>query len=145
MNTSTHYELLGTLITSPFLLLHLSSLGKEQTSLSPVLPRPLSMGFVCVCVCVCVCFVFFFNFLFYTDVCVHACGLNCVQLFVTNSMDCGPVGPSVHRIFQGQNTGVACHLCLQGIFPTHGSNSQLLHLLQGQAGSLPAEPLGKTI
>ena len=35
------------------------------------------------------------------------------------------------------------HFLLQGIFPTEGSNPWLLHLLHWQAGSLPAEPLGK--
>ena len=35
----------------------------------------------------------------------------------------------------GKNTGVACHaLLLQGIFPTQGSNSCLLHLLDWQGG-----------
>ena len=31
----------------------------------------------------------------------------------------------------------------RGIFPTQGSNPNLLCLLHWQAGSLPAEPLGK--
>ena len=31
--------------------------------------------------------------------------------------------------FLGKNTGVGCHALLQGIFPTQGSNSHLLHLL----------------
>ena len=69
------------------------------------------------------------------DLCPTAC----------NPMDCSPVGASVHRIFQDQNTGAGCHLLLQGIFPTHGSNLYLLHLLHGQAGSLSREPLGKPI
>ena len=29
--------------------------------------------------------------------------------------------------FPGKNAGVGCHLLLQGIFPTHGSNPGLLH------------------
>ena len=29
--------------------------------------------------------------------------------------------------FQGKNTGVGCHVLLQGIFPTQGSNMGLLH------------------
>ena len=37
----------------------------------------------------------------------------------------------------GKNTGVGCHTLLQGIFLTQGSNPCLLHLLHGQAGSLP--------
>ena len=31
--------------------------------------------------------------------------------------------------FSRKNTGVSCHFLLQGIFPTQGSNSNLLHLL----------------
>ena len=42
---------------------------------------------MCVCVCVCVC--------------VHAHTLGCIQLFVT-PMECRPLGPSVHRIFQAR-------------------------------------------
>ena len=36
--------------------------------------------------------------------------------------------------FPGKDTGVGCHLLLQGIFPTQGSNPRLLHW---QVGSLP--------
>ena len=32
--------------------------------------------------------------------------------------------------FPGKNTGVGCHALLQGIFPTQGSNSHLLHCRQ---------------
>ena len=32
--------------------------------------------------------------------------------------------------FSGKTTGVGCHFLLQGIFPTHGSNSGLLHCRQ---------------
>ena len=39
--------------------------------------------------------------------------------------------------FPGKNTGVGCHVLLQGIFLTQGSNPGLLRLLQWQAGSLP--------
>ena len=35
---------------------------------------------------------------------------------------------------------MGCHFCLQGIFPTQGSNSHLLCLLHWQADSLPFEP-----
>ena len=37
----------------------------------------------------------------------------------------------------GKNTGVGCHVLLQGIFPMQGSG---LHLLHWQAGSLPLVP-----
>ena len=41
--------------------------------------------------------------------------------------------------FPGKNTGAGCHLLLQGIFPTQGSNPGLLHW---QADSLPLSHLG---
>ena len=43
----------------------------------------------------------------------------------------------------GRNTGVGCHALLQGIFPTQGSNPDLLCLLHWQVGSLPLAPPGK--
>ena len=51
------------------------------------------------------------------------------QLYLTlcNPMDCNPPGTSVHGDSPGKNTGVGCHALLQGIFPTLGSNSALLH------------------
>ena len=39
--------------------------------------------------------------------------------------------------------GVGSHSLLQGIFSTQGLNLRLMSLLHWQAGSLPAEPLGK--
>ena len=45
--------------------------------------------------------------------------------------------------FPGKNTGVSCHVLLQGIFPTQGSNPHLLNLLHWQVGSLPLAPPGK--
>ena len=44
-----------------------------------------------------------------------------------NPMDCSPPGSSVHGILLGKNTGVGCHILLQGNFLTQRSN---LHLLQ---------------
>ena len=44
--------------------------------------------------------------------------------------------------FPGKITGVGCHLLLQGIFPTEGSNPRLLHW---QAGSLPLAPPEKPL
>ena len=52
---------------------------------------------------------------------------------VSNSLqpkDCSLSGSSVHGIFPGKNIVVGCHSLLQGIFPTQGSNSCLLHLLR---------------
>ena len=42
--------------------------------------------------------------------------------------------------FPGKNTGVGCHILLQGIFLTQGSNAHLLCLLPWQVGSLPLAP-----
>ena len=52
-----------------------------------------------------------------------------VQLFATPE-GCGPSGSSVHGDSPGKNTGVDCHVLLQGIFPTQGSNPGLLHCRQ---------------
>ena len=43
-----------------------------------------------------------------------------------NPMVCGPPGFPTHS----KNTGVGCHVLLQGIFPTQGSNPVLLHCRQ---------------
>ena len=58
-------------------------------------------------------------------------------------VDCSPPGSSVHGDSPGKNTEVGCHLLLQGIFPTQGSNPRLLCLLHWQEGSLPLVPPGK--
>ena len=58
-------------------------------------------------------------------------------------MGCTPPASSVHGDSPGKNTGVHCHVLLQGIFLTHGSNLPLLHLPHWQAGSLPLVPPGK--
>ena len=42
-------------------------------------------------------------------------------------MDCSLPDSSVHGASLGKNTGVGCHALLQGIFPTQGSNPDLLH------------------
>ena len=60
-------------------------------------------------------------------------------LTLCDLMDHSPTDSSVH----GQNTGVGCHLLLQGIFPTQGSKLNLSHVLDWQAGSLPLVPPGK--
>ena len=50
---------------------------------------------------------------------------------------------AVHEVAKtGKKTGVACHALLQGIFPTWGSNMQLLHIMHYQVGSLPLAPPG---
>ena len=42
-------------------------------------------------------------------------------------MDCSLQGFSVHGDSLGKNTGVGCHVLLQGIFPTQGLNPGLPH------------------
>ena len=77
----------------------------------------------------------------------RACALsdfNCVRL--CDPVDCSPPRSSVHGDSPGKNTGVGCHLLLQGIFPTQGSNPHLLCLLLWQAGSWPGKaPPGKPL
>ena len=41
--------------------------------------------------------------------------------------DCSPPGSSVHGNSPGKNTRVGCHALLQGVFPTQGLNTALLH------------------
>ena len=45
----------------------------------------------------------------------------------------------------GKNTGVGCHFLLQEIFPTQGSNPNLLCPLHGQVDSLPLRHLGSLV
>ena len=42
-------------------------------------------------------------------------------------MNCSPLGSSVHGDSLGKNAGVGCRVLLQRIFPTQGSNQDLLH------------------
>ena len=49
---------------------------------------------------------------------------SCLTLY--NLMDCSPPGSSAHGTSPGKNTGVGSHSLLQGIFPTQGSNQELL-------------------
>ena len=50
-------------------------------------------------------------------------------LTLCDPMDCSPPGSSVCRIL-GKSTGVGCHVLLQGIFLTQGSNPGLLYCRQ---------------
>ena len=45
-------------------------------------------------------------------------------------MECSLSGTSVHGLSPGKNTGAGCHTLLQGICPTQGSNTGLLHCRQ---------------
>ena len=49
------------------------------------------------------------------------------SLTLCDPMDCSPPGSSVHGDSPGKSTGVGCHVFLQGIFPTQGSNPGLPH------------------
>ena len=51
-------------------------------------------------------------------------------LTLCDPMDGSLPGSAVHGIFQARNTGVGYHFLLQGIFPTQGLNSGLLHCRQ---------------
>ena len=76
--------------------------------------------------------------------CMHAKLLQwCPTL--CHPMDCSPPVSSVHGDSPVKNTGVGCHVLLQGSFPTQGSNPRLLGLLHWQADSLPIAPPGKPI
>ena len=68
---------------------------------------------------------------------------SCPALY--DPMNCSSPGSSVHGISSGKNTGVGCHVLLQGIFPTQGLNPHLLCLLHWQVGSLPPAPPGKPL
>ena len=60
-------------------------------------------------------------------------------------MDCGAPRVLCPWDSPGKNAGMGCHFLLQGIFPTQGSNSNLLHLLHGLAGSVPLTPPEKPL
>ena len=78
------------------------------------------------------------------NVCVHAKLLQSC-LTTCDPMDCSLPGSLVHGDSPGKNTRVGCQALLQGIFPTQGSNLQLLCLLHWQVGSLPLAPPGKPL
>jgi len=62
--------------------------------------------------------------------------LKSLQLCPTlcDPMVCNPPGSADHGIFQaGMDTEMVCHVLLQGIFLTQGSNLDLLRLLDLQA------------
>ena len=63
------------------------------------------------------------------------------NLYITfcDVIDYSPPGSSVHGYSPGKNTGVGCHVLLQGIFLIQGSNLWFLHW---QVGSLPLSHWG---
>ena len=52
-------------------------------------------------------------------------------LILCDPMESSPPGSSVHRDSTGKNTGVGCHVLLQGIFPPQGSNLGLFQIVGG--------------
>ena len=79
------------------------------------------------------------NVYFLSKVWFHAKSLqSCLTL--CNLMDRSLPGSSFHEDSPGKDTEVVCHVILQGIFPTQGSNLCLLHLLYWQADFLPLAP-----
>ena len=71
---------------------------------------------------------------------MHAKSLQ-LHLTLCDPMGCSQPGSSVHGDSPGKNTGLGCHVLLQGIFPTQELNPSLLHL---QVYSLPLHHLGST-
>ena len=76
----------------------------------------------------------------YSLVCMHAKSLQLWSI-LCNPKDHSPPG-SCPWDSPGKNTGVGFHALLQGIFLTQGLNPRLL---EGQAGSLPLAPPGKSL
>ena len=72
------------------------------------------------------------------------CVLSHVWLF-RSPVVCSLPGSSVHGDFQARILEVGCHVLLQGIFPTQGSNPPFLHLLHWQVDSLPLRHRGSPV
>ena len=74
----------------------------------------------------------------------HVCLVTEPCLTFCDLMDCSLPGSSVHGDSPGKNTGLGCHVLLQGIFPTQGSNPGLQPRSPAlQVDSLRTEPPGK--
>ena len=69
------------------------------------------------------------------------CGLSRVELFRPNGL--WPARLLCPWDYPDKNTGVGCHLLLQGIFPTQELNLYPLWLLHWQVDSLPLSYLGR--
>ena len=61
-------------------------------------------------------------------VAVQLCMCACSVVFdsLATPMASSPLAFSVHGIIPGKDTGVHCHFLLQGVFPSQGSNLQVL-------------------
>ena len=69
-------------------------------------------------VCVCM-YVYSYAVCLVTQSCLTLC----------DPMDYSLPGSSVHGDSPGKNTGVGCHVFLQGIFPTQGANNEIVLLI----------------
>ena len=85
----------------------------------------------------------------YVTACIHylLCVYYCVLVAQSCPTLCNPEGcclpgSSVHGDSPGKNTGVDCHLLLQGILPARGLNPHSPPAPALQADSLPTEPPG---
>ena len=59
---------------------------------------------------------------------IICCAKSLSHVQLCDPMDCSPPGSSVHGDFPGKNTGVGCHVLLQGIFQIQGLNPCLFCL-----------------
>ena len=75
-------------------------------------------------------------------VCMRAKSLQ-LNPTLCDPMDCSLPGSSVHGDSPGKNTGIGCHVLLQGIFLTQILNLLLFCLLHWQVGALPLAPPGE--
>ena len=74
---------------------------------------------------------------------VSGCSVTQSCLTLCDPMDCSPPGSSVHGDSPGKNTGAGCHILLQEIYATQGSNPHLPVSPALQVDSLPTKPPGK--
>ena len=58
---------------------------------------------------------------------IYMCLFSQLCLTICDPMDCNLLGSSVHEDAPGKNTGMSCHVLLQGIFPTQALSPGLLH------------------
>ena len=70
------------------------------------------------------------------------CMLSHIQLFAIPHTECSPSGSSVHGTLQARILEWVTISFSRGIFLTQGLNPHLLHVLHGQADSLPLRHLG---
>ena len=75
-------------------------------------------------------------------ICAFLCIVAQQCLTLCNLLDCSQPVSSVHRIFPASIYQSSCHILLQGIFPTQGSNLCVLQFLHWQVDSLPLRHLG---